>query len=158
MISEICDYGSLTTFMANKVFSEHEIKMMIHQIAEGLSHCHENLIAHRDIKSDNVGVDKHGILKLLDFGFSQKFKMVKTYGIFGIETGTEVQKCTNFSCSPAFASPELLAGLPYDALISDCWTFGYLAYFMMFKDYPKGAHQGVTLTIKTHKLKLIFRF
>jgi len=42
---------------------------------------HGKDIAHRDLKLENILVDKDGYLKIIDFGISKKFEP-------GLETGT----------------------------------------------------------------------
>ena len=44
------------------------------QIAKGLNHCHNHLVAHLDLKPSNVLVTSTGQCKLADFGCSKKFK------------------------------------------------------------------------------------
>jgi mitogen-activated protein kinase kinase kinase len=39
---------------------------------EGISYLHENKVAHRDIKLDNILLDGHGNIKIGDFGVSKK--------------------------------------------------------------------------------------
>ena len=38
-------------------------------ILEGLSHMHRNLILYRDLKPENVMIDKDGYPIIIDFGF-----------------------------------------------------------------------------------------
>jgi serine/threonine protein kinase len=39
---------------------------------EGIAYLHENKVAHRDIKLDNILLDGHGNIKIGDFGVSKK--------------------------------------------------------------------------------------
>jgi len=38
---------------------------------EGIAYLHENHVAHRDIKLDNILLDGHGNIKIGDFGVSK---------------------------------------------------------------------------------------
>ena len=50
--------------------SEEVCKYLIHQSLKGLYALHKRDMIHRDIKSDNILVNKSGILKICDFGLS----------------------------------------------------------------------------------------
>ena len=51
-------------------YSENAIKYVLRQTLLGLQYLHQKHIIHRDIKSDNILVDKSGQVKLADFGYS----------------------------------------------------------------------------------------
>jgi serine/threonine protein kinase len=80
------------------------------QILLGLSELHKHNICYRDLKPENVLVDKFGYIKLTDFGVS---KLLKPH-IFDMETmvGT-----------PEYMAPEVLQRHPYDKSC-DWWSFG----------------------------------
>jgi serine/threonine protein kinase len=53
------------------------------QIVAATSYCHEQGVAHRDLKLDNILLDNNGIVKLADFGTAELF-----FGcLFGIRFG-----------------------------------------------------------------------
>ena len=80
-------------------FSEEESRKYFCQILSAVEHCHLNLITHRDVKPENLIVDKGNNLKLCDFGLSNFLRdgeFLKT------------------SCgSPNYASPEVISGNKY---------------------------------------------
>ena len=51
-------------------YSENVCKFILRQTLLGLQYLHQRHIIHRDIKSDNILVDKKGNVKLADFGYS----------------------------------------------------------------------------------------
>jgi serine/threonine protein kinase len=58
------------------------------QIAESMQYMHENRIVFRDLKPKNIGIDKNGNLKLIDFGLAKELKACDenvdaTYNISG---------------------------------------------------------------------------
>ncbi len=63
---------------------EDEVKFYIAQIVLGVGHLHEQGIAHRDLKLENVLIDDQGFIKLIDFGLAGKFDHeVKSYAKVG---------------------------------------------------------------------------
>lgn len=75
-------------------------------------------IAHRDIKAENILVnDQYDQVKLIDFGFSRKFKPGKLM--------------TTAMGSPHYSAPEVLAKEHYDPIKADIWSAGVVLYFML---------------------------
>lgn len=72
------------------------------QIVHAISYCHRLHVVHRDLKPENVVFfEKQGVVKLTDFGFSNRFQPGKKL---------------NTSCgSLAYSAPEILLGDEYDA-------------------------------------------
>jgi serine/threonine-protein kinase len=52
--------------------SAHECISILHQIACGISDIHHWKKIHRDIKPSNIKLDAEGVVKILDFGLSQR--------------------------------------------------------------------------------------
>lgn len=75
-------------------------------------------IVHRDIKAENILInEKHDQFKLIDFGFSRKFKPGKLF--------------TTAMGSPHYSAPEVLAREHYDPVKADIWSAGVVLYFML---------------------------
>lgn len=78
------------------------------QIVHAISYCHRLHVVHRDLKPENVVFfEKQGVVKLTDFGFSNRFQPGKKL---------------NTSCgSLAYSAPEILLGDEYDApAVGEC--------------------------------------
>jgi cyclin-dependent kinase len=59
---------------------EHMIKRFMSQLVEGIRYCHSHRILHRDLKPQNLLIDKEGNLKLADFGLARAFGVpLRTY-------------------------------------------------------------------------------
>ncbi len=104
-----------------KLMTEAECKFIFKQVALALYHLHQRGIVHRDIKDENVIVDEHGIIKLIDFGSAGYAKQ----GPFDVFVGTI-----------DYALPEVLRGDRYEGKPQDIWALGILLYTMIYKENP----------------------
>lgn len=113
---DLFDYIELNTSM-----SEWECKCISLQVAKALEHLHSLDIVHRDIKDENVVLDRNGWVKLIDFGSANYCKN----GPFDTFHGTL-----------DYASPEALDGKPYMGKEQDVWACGILFYTLIYKENP----------------------
>ena len=139
LIMELASKGPLVTlnektgiFCINSnyrddVYNEELIKTWIYDIANGLKFLHENNIVHRDIKSDNILIDKNGHCKIADFGCSIKLKN----GQPDIFTKTEGNM---YFFPPEFVDGKSKKQFGYKPV--DIWAFGVSIYTCIFKTLP----------------------
>lgn len=72
-VMEYAPYDLFAIVMTGKM-SKEEIACSFKQIVSGVSYLHAMGLAHRDLKLDNVVVNEHGIMKLIDFGSAVVFR------------------------------------------------------------------------------------
>jgi eukaryotic-like serine/threonine-protein kinase len=107
------------------------------QIADAVSHAHENDVIHRDLKSANVMVNREGCIKLLDFGLSKIHRRSEVpAALQNADTRDSFEAIVG---TPPYLAPEVLKHHPSDTR-SDIWSFGVLLYEMASGQMPfKGA-------------------
>jgi hypothetical protein len=72
-VMEYAPYDLFAIVMTGKM-SREEITCSFLQIVAGVTYLHSMGLAHRDLKLDNVVVNEHGIMKVIDFGSASMFK------------------------------------------------------------------------------------
>ncbi|RVE66397.1 hypothetical protein OJAV_G00106830 [Oryzias javanicus] len=115
--------------------SEEVAKCYFAQIVHAISYCHRLHVVHRDLKPENVVfLEKQGVVKLTDFGFSNRFQPGKKL---------------NTSCgSLAYSAPEILLGDEYDAPAVDIWSLGVILFMLVCGQPPfQEANDSETLTM-----------
>ena len=76
IVMELCPGGDLLNYVRKRrKLTEPYAKFVFKQLMEGIAYLHENGVAHRDIKLDNILLDGHGNIKIGDFGVSKKIKV-----------------------------------------------------------------------------------
>jgi len=63
-------------------FNSSQVKYLFRQLAEGVAYLHNNILMHRDLKTENILINNTGHLKICDFGLARAFNpegRMKTY-------------------------------------------------------------------------------
>ncbi|CAG9326269.1 CIPK3 [Blepharisma stoltei] len=105
---------------------ETQVRNYFQQIISAVAFCECQHIAHRDLKLENVLLDKDGVLKISDFGLSGLFKFDK----FNIELMYSTCGTLNY------LAPETFGNQGYDGHLSDIWSCGVILYAMLAGTLP----------------------
>ncbi|XP_026325121.1 SNF-related serine/threonine-protein kinase [Hyposmocoma kahamanoa] len=137
LILELGDGGDLYDYIMRHEsgLSESLARDYFRQIVRAISYCHRLHVVHRDLKPENVVFfEKLGVVKLTDFGFSNKF--------------CPGQKLETSCGSLAYSAPEILLGDSYDAPAVDVWSLGVILYMLVCGQPPfQEANDSETLTM-----------
>ncbi|MBY0357330.1 MAG: PQQ-binding-like beta-propeller repeat protein [Candidatus Obscuribacterales bacterium] len=105
------------------------------QMATALNYAHKRGVLHQDIKPDNVFITQEGNLKIGDFGLAL------------IATGIAYQRTSQGKGSPAYMSPELCRGDPYDHR-SDIYSLGAVYFELLTGELPFKATGMIEMALK----------
>ena len=118
IVMEYCDGKDIMDYILSRNFlTELDSLKYFQQLINALFYLHSQNIAHRDIKIDNILLDRNKNLKLIDFGLSTKYSDDK---LLDQPCGTIV-----------YSAPEVLEGKPYHGMLADVWSSGIVLYGML---------------------------
>ncbi|KAM8815332.1 ribosomal protein S6 kinase-related protein isoform 3-T3 [Rhynchonycteris naso] len=125
----MCSYSSTDLYSlwsAGGCFAEASIRLFAAELVLVLCYLHDLGIIHRDVKMENILLDKRGHLKLTDFGLSRRLPQgTRAYTICG---------------TLQYMAPEVLSGGPYNHA-ADWWSLGVLLYSLATGKFPVAAEK-----------------
>ena len=143
LVMEYADAGELLEYIAKRVrLSEGEACRVFQQIVAGLEYCHRKKIIHRDLKLENILMNKDGCVKIADFGLSNTIK-------FGQKMGT--------ACgTPSYTAPEMIKNKEYAGASVDVWSLGVILFALVAGYLPFEARSVPLLYKKISKGSFVF--
>jgi serine/threonine protein kinase len=126
VVMEYAPFDLFAIVMTGKM-SREEMSCCTLQILNGVTYLHNMGLAHRDLKLDNVVVNEHGIMKIIDFGSAAVFRypfendIVLASGIVG---------------SDPYLAPEVYDSSKYDPQPTDIWSIAIIFCCMTLRRFP----------------------
>ena len=94
-------------------FDVEAVRFYLSEILLSLEYLHSLGLIYRDLKLENIMIDKTGHVKIVDLGFTR---------VLG-----KGEKCKTFCGTVHYLAPEIVLGKEYNQAV-DWWAFGILAY------------------------------
>lgn len=114
------------------------MRSFLYQLIRGVAYCHQHRVLHRDLKPQNLLINREGELKLADFGLARAF-------------GIPVRSYTHEVVTLWYRAPDVLMGSRRYSTPVDIWSIGCI-----FAEMSNG-RPLFPGTSEQHQLQLIFR-
>jgi predicted Ser/Thr protein kinase len=115
-----------------------EVRRLLCEVADALAYAHLRGVIHRDIKPDNIMLDREtGRAMVTDFGIARAVEASTRLTLTGIAVGT-----------PTYMSPEQAVGERQIDGRSDIYSLGVLGYQMLTGRVPFAAGNSMALLLK----------
>jgi len=87
------------------------VKSYMYQLVLGMHYCHSRRVLHRDLKPQNLLIDKEGVLKIADLGLARTFTI-------------PLRQYTHEVVTLWYRAPEVLLGSKVYSTALDMWSIG----------------------------------
>lgn len=125
MAQEFCPFGNILEYMHKKGghLPVSESLYIAQTLAEALEYLHSKGIVYRDIKPENLLINRSGLVKLSDFGLATKLEKEKEF------------KTNTYCGSLYYMSPEVYSRKEY-SFSCDFYSFGILLFELLHGKTP----------------------
>ncbi|CAO1396998.1 unnamed protein product [Diamesa serratosioi] len=133
-LMEPCLGGDVWSILQqHKHFDEQTAQFMAACVIVALEYLHSKHFIYRDLKPENLLLDSHGYIKLVDFGFAKHVR--------------PTHKTWTFAGTPEYVAPEIILNKGHDNSV-DFWSLGILIHeFLMGKPPFRGKDQMQTYNL-----------
>ena len=114
LYNHLLTHGRMEAVKVQKIFT---------QLVGAVSYVHSKSCVHRDLKLENILLDKHENVKLVDFGFTREYQGTTSY----------LQTWCGTVC---YSAPEMLKGEKYAGEKVDVWSLGIILYALLTGELP----------------------
>ncbi|EDV94516.1 GH19296 [Drosophila grimshawi] len=152
---EFCEKCTLRTAIDDNLFENTDrLWRLFREIAEGLSHIHQQGIIHRDLKPVNIFLDSHDQIKIGDFGLAttsflalQTHAEYPTHSVAQHVTSTEDGTGTGKVGTTLYVAPELTGNASksvYNQKV-DMYTLGIILFEMCQPPFDTSMERAQTI-------------
>jgi serine/threonine-protein kinase len=139
LVMALVDGGNLAAYLAREPRPPiDESRRLLCEVADALAFAHERGVIHRDVKPDNILIDRaSGRALVTDFGIARALEVGARLTKTGVAVGT-----------PTYMSPEQATGERAVDGRSDVYSLGVVAYQMLTGRVPFSASNSMALLLK----------
>lgn len=109
--------------LKNGALPVEKVQKIFTQLVGAVTYVHNQSCVHRDLKLENILLDKHENVKLCDFGFTREYEGKSSY----LQT---------FCGTVCYSAPEMLKGEKYAGEKVDVWSLGVILYALLCGELP----------------------
>ncbi|KAK0405173.1 hypothetical protein QR680_017837 [Steinernema hermaphroditum] len=129
IVTEFCSRGSLISVLNNiGRFDEREACRLFGQLLEGVKYMHDHLLAHRDIKLENILLNEANDVRLIDYGFAVRMEHPR-------------QRTMSGCGSRPYTALSIVQKRPYNPFSTDFYSCGFVLYTMLTGKWPTDAEE-----------------
>ncbi|KAI7779898.1 hypothetical protein LA080_000221 [Diaporthe eres] len=124
MVMEYCSGEELYDYLLRHgKLPVDKVQKSFTQLVGAVAYVHQQNCVHRDLKLENILLDKAENVKLLDFGFAREYEGKTNY----LQT---------FCGTICYSAPEMLKGEKYAGEKVDVWSLGIILYALLCGELP----------------------
>ncbi|RDW77104.1 hypothetical protein BP6252_05157 [Coleophoma cylindrospora] len=124
LVLEYCPGDELYNYLLkNGALPVEKVQKIFTQLVGAVSYVHNASCVHRDLKLENILLDKNENVKLCDFGFTREYEGKASY----LQT---------FCGTICYSAPEMLKGEKYAGEKVDVWSLGVILYALLCGELP----------------------
>eukprot|EP00004_Rigifila_ramosa_P021494 TRINITY_DN5736_c0_g1_i2.p1 TRINITY_DN5736_c0_g1~~TRINITY_DN5736_c0_g1_i2.p1 ORF type:complete len:884 (-),score=220.26 TRINITY_DN5736_c0_g1_i2:149-2623(-) len=147
LVLELAPRGNLLEYASKRgAFSEKEAFKMVSQLVIGMENVHARGVVHRDIKLENLLLDKDFNVKIADFGLCNFFNPDASASIIMNPGDSEAESIMLHTIcgSPTYTAPEMVKQQPYTPAV-DVWSIGVILFALVAAAFPFDCDNQVQL-------------
>lgn len=124
LVLEYCPGDELYNYLLKKgALEPAKVQKIFTQLVGAVTYVHNKSCVHRDLKLENILLDKYENVKLVDFGFTREYEGKSSY----------LQTWCGTVC---YSAPEMLKGEKYAGEKVDVWSLGVILYALLVGELP----------------------
>ncbi|CCU76789.1 putative serine-threonine protein kinase [Blumeria hordei DH14] len=124
LVLEYCPGDELYNYLLKHgTLSVEKVQKVFTQLVGAVAYVHAASCVHRDLKLENIMLDRNENVKLCDFGFTREYEGKGNY----LQT---------YCGTVAYSAPEMLKGEKYAGEKVDVWSLGVILYALLCGELP----------------------